>query len=316
MINYHPLTQSVGFHDRLHEFMKWSTFLWLAFLVVAVFIAVFVLVGYDGWLLYYWILMMFVAAIIPLIRGYRRAGQVVRLKRFAEVNRLNYSADSEYDNRDGLIFRTGHSKKFIDLMTSNRHDVREFGNFKYVTGHGRSRQTHNRGFVRIELDRNLPHIVLDAKSNNFLGRISNLQVGFSGSQRLSLEGDFDNHFSLYAAPQYKTDALYVFTPDVMALMIDKAHAYDIEIIDNNLYLYSGKRINLTDSKQLRELFDVAELLRRRVNKQAMNYADERVGPRELNVVGDAGARMKTGLSTTTIIAAVAFAVYFIWRQFF
>ena len=64
-------------------------------------------------------------------------------------------------------------------------------------------------------------------------------------QRLSLEGDFDRHFELFAPKGYESDALYLFTPDVMAWLIDDVGAgahgrggYDVELRDNLLILRS------------------------------------------------------------------------------
>ena len=85
----------------------------------------------------------------------------------------------------------------------------------------------------------LPHIVLDATSNNGLFG-SNLPSTFARSQRLSLEGDFDRYFSLYCPEGYETDALYLFTPDIMARFIDNAAALDVEIVDDWLFLYTKR----------------------------------------------------------------------------
>ena len=85
----------------------------------------------------------------------------------------------------------------------------------------------------------LPHIVLDATSNNGLFG-SNLPSTFARSQRLSLEGDFDRYFSMYCPEGYETDALYLFTPDIMARFIDNAAALDVEIVDDWLFLYTKR----------------------------------------------------------------------------
>jgi hypothetical protein len=98
----------------------------------------------------------------------------------------------------------------------------------------------------IQLDRALPHMVLDAVQNDrkILGqRVSNLPARFDLAQRLSREGDFDRYFTLYAPADYERDALYVFTPDLMALLIDEAGSgeggsMDVEIIDDRMYVYA------------------------------------------------------------------------------
>lgn len=42
---------------------------------------------------------------------------------------------------------------------------------------------------------------------------------------LSLEGDFDRYFTLYCPGDYERDALYVFTPDLLALLIDESRHF-------------------------------------------------------------------------------------------
>ncbi|WJS89735.1 hypothetical protein [Microbacterium testaceum] len=54
----------------------------------------------------------------------------------------------------------------------------------------------NLGYLAIRLPRQLPHFLLDARSNN--GILSSLQHQPQRKQRLSLEGDFDSHFHLFA----------------------------------------------------------------------------------------------------------------------
>ncbi|MEO7546479.1 MAG: hypothetical protein ABIT21_09370 [Terrimesophilobacter sp.] len=76
----------------------------------------------------------------------------------------------------------------------------------------------------------VPNMILDAKSNNFLW--TNLPQNFSRNQVLSLEGDFDKHFTLYCPKEYEHDALYVFTPDLMTRLIDHAAGYDVELVDD------------------------------------------------------------------------------------
>src|SRR5690606_7535742 len=107
-----------------------------------------------------------------------------------------------------------------------------FGNLRYVTGSGKSRSVHQWGFLAVGLDRRLPHMVLDSRANNRMLGLSNLPAGFRRDQILSLEGDFDRYFTLYCPKEYERDALYVFTPDLMALLIDEAAPYDVEVVDH------------------------------------------------------------------------------------
>lgn len=89
------------------------------------------------------------------------------------------------------------------------------------------------GYLAIDLPRFLPNMILDAGSNDgLLG--SSLARPPKENQRLSLEGDFDRHFRLYVPKGYERDALYVFTPDLMALLIDETGDLDVEVRDDLL----------------------------------------------------------------------------------
>src|SRR5690606_32829643 len=74
-------------------------------------------------------------------------------------------------------------------------------------------------YVALRLETMLPHFVLDATRNNRTFG-SSIPMPIAGGQTLSLEGDFDSHVTLHCPQGYERDALYVFTPDLMALLID------------------------------------------------------------------------------------------------
>ncbi len=258
------------------------------------------------------------AALVAAYIAYIMIGRTIQLQEFAAQNTLTYAANQAYDNRPGMIFNAGHSRVFPKLLVAEGRDFAELGNYQYTTGSGKSRQVHDFGFMRIKLPRRLPNMVLDSKKNNFFGgRLSNLNVGFGGAQKLSLEGDFDKYFTLYAPEQYKRDALYVFTPDVMQALIEAAHAYDCEVIDDDFYIYSSTAFNLLDRAQLVELAGIAGKLRTELAEQTDYYADERVGDRALNMVASEGARLKTRMAPLTIIVVVILCIYYglqLWAQ--
>lgn len=164
------------------------------------------------------------------------------LYRFATANALLLSLDAAPTDHHGVIFTQGHSQRISAAYTAA--DGTQIGNYHYTTGSGKNRRDHHWKFVRIKLVRRLPHMVLDAKSNNFFGKLSNLPAGFHG-QALSLEGNFDNYFTLYAPKEYERDALYVFTPDVMATVIDLGSAYDMEVSTTVSFCMQAARFDST-----------------------------------------------------------------------
>jgi len=79
-------------------------------------------------------------------------------------------------------------------------------------------------------------------------------------QRLSLEGDFDRYFRLSCPEGYERDALYLFTPDVMARFIDNASALEVEIVDDWMFLYSPNELSTLDPARWAWAFAVVSAL--------------------------------------------------------
>ena len=254
---------------------------------------------------------IFIAIIIIAIR--KQAERRAKLYKFAVANGIQFLYAVTNPNYAGLIFDEGDSRQISDALLFK--DGTEIGNYEYTTGSGKNRQTHVWGYVRIKLTRHLPNMVLDARKNNLFGSLTNLPDSFGRGQTLSLEGDFNNYFTLYAPKEYERDALYIFTPDVMAAVIDSGQAYDMEVIDDNFMLYSTSPFALDSEAQLKTLFSIVEKIGTELRDQSDYYADERVGDRAANMIAEPGRRLKTGANAGVIIGFIIMVMYFIFTTF-
>lgn len=182
-----------------------------------------------------------------------------RLDRFAQANGMTWYPEAKNPALPGLIFGLGHGRVARDIVRGDRPRLVEFANYRYKTGSGKNETTHTWGYVAVRLTSPLPNIVLDATGNNsFLG--SNLPRSFDRGQRLSLEGDFDRYFALYCPEGYERDALYLFTPDIMARFVDHAAELDVEIVDDWLFLYGRREIVTLDAATWAWLFATVRAL--------------------------------------------------------
>ena len=240
-----------------------------------------------------------VAIAVWVIVAARRSGnaRMFRLDRFARANGMNYVPRMAAPALPGMIFSLGSSRQASDLVRGERPRFVEFANYRYTTGSGKNRTTHTWGYVAVKLDVPLPHIVLDATGNNGLFG-SNLPASFDKDQRLGLEGDFDRYFSLYCPAGYETDALYLFTPDIMARFIDNAAALDVEIVDDWLFLYAKRDFSTLDPATWAWLFSAVGALLDKFAQWA-RWRDDRL---RAAAVG-AGTRPETpapGVAATTV----------------
>lgn len=206
----------------------------------------------------------------------RRSGRrQYLLDRFARANRMEYVPTITRPPLTGMIFGYGEPAIATDVLMRRGTVPFSVANYAYSTGSGRNREQHRWGYVAMRLPIDLPHIVLDARGNNTLGR-SNLPVQFAGRQQLGLEGDFDRHFTLYCPEGYEADALYLFTPDVMARFIDRAAELDVEIVDDHLFLYSRRELSTLDPETWTWLLSVIDALAQKT-EQWRRWRDTRLG---------------------------------------
>lgn len=227
-----------------------STWLREGTLVVGLLFALPLLIGIGG----------LIAALLVGLRGQRIVeDRRWRLAGFARDVGMEYVPAVQNPPLPGVIFGIGSSRTASDIVRGRRPRFVEVGNHAYTVSDGKNTTTVRWSYIAIKLDVPLPHIVLDATANNGMFG-SNLPASWGRGQRLSLEGDFDTHFTLYCPRGYERDALYLFTPDVMARFIDSASVLDAEIVDDWLFLYSRDELSTIDPARWSWVFSVISVL--------------------------------------------------------
>jgi hypothetical protein len=238
----------------------------------------------------------------------------MRLSGFAAANGLQYRSRSANPGYSGMIFQLGDSRAALNHLNSTSGRFFDLGSFQYSTGSGKSRTTHNWGFLALRLDRKLPNMVLDSKANNTLFG-SDLPITFRRDQVLSLEGDFDKYFTLYCPKEYEQDALYVFTPDLMALLIDDARSFDVEIVDDWMFIYSPHQFAPLDAGNYARLFNIVQTVGTKTVTQTANYHDDRIGQPSANFVAAAGQRLRHGTSIGTLVIGAVIVGFWLFSFF-
>ncbi len=151
--------------------------------------------------------------------------------------------------------------------------------------------------------------------------------------QLGLEGDFDSFFSLFCPNGYERDALYVFTPDVMARMVDADGVRDVEFVDNRLLLYAPMDAFYTPERLVRAA-ELVAFLADKIDRRTWFYGDldradtatdDPFRRAQLTTagsgaftIGDRGRRVRTGLTgrqrigvTAVVVVVVAAAAYWV-----
>jgi len=239
----------------------------------------------------------------------------IKAYRFASAHNLDFLPEIRNPRRSGFIFSTPNAKTPVirDSITNTGEYPFEIGNYHYIIGSGRSQTERKIGFMRITLDKNLPHMVLDttADDTKFFGiRQSNLGMSFTKDQAMRLEGNFNDYFTLYAPKEYETDALYVFTPDLMARLIDNSHAFNAEIVDDSLYIYSTDYMHLDRPETYEKLFGIYNTVGSKALKQTQSYRDTRSETR--GEVATQGRRLNR--RATVAVGSLVLVVYLVYTM--
>lgn len=253
------------------------------------------------------------ALIRVAISGAGHWSRWLKMDRFARANGFTFSPSDADPSYPGAIFQNGDSRKATEHFRTVEGRFLDFGNYQYSTGSGKNRTTRTWGFLAFKLDRRLPHMVLDSKANNGLFGGTNLPATFDKKQILSLEGDFDQYFTLYCPKEYERDALYVFTPDLMALLIDNAAPFDVEIVDDWMFVYSATPFPAAQPAIYQRLLSIVDTVGAKTLTQTDHYRDERAAvPFAANIVAPQGARLKRSVGVGAIILIVVAALIWGW----
>lgn len=237
-----------------------------------------------------------------LVQIFKDATLGIRLQRFTRINNFRLTMQRGFSTpqqEPGTLFHLG-TPRGDQRVVSGTFGGRafEYGTHTYTTGSGKTETTHEVSFVRLELVRQLPHVVIDGRKN-----VLNLSEGINRSQRLSLEGDFDKYFTVYCPKGYERDVLYFLTPELMQLIIDKDQAYDMEIVGNYLYFYQPTQMVYDEATQ-RRIFELMHRTGGEFDENTQHYSTEvsSVQPVELR------RHMSTSMVAGIILAVLAVVV--------
>jgi hypothetical protein len=256
--------------------------------------------------------------IVLIAKGFRARPSVVsRLSDFARANRLQHTPHSATPAYPGAIFGWGVTRWAFHRLATTAGRFVEVGNVGYRVPAGRTQVTETWGYVAMRLDRALPHMLLESTKHG-QETTGALPVSVDRSQRLSLEGDFDRHFTLYCPAEYETDALYIFAPDLMALVVDEVGPLHVEIIDDWLFVYSPDDFTGYDAAAFERLYRMIEVLKVKALRQTRAYRDDRAAApvdgasnasgTAIPAVAEQGARMQPGTPQYTRLFRLSLGV--------
>jgi hypothetical protein len=237
----------------------------------------------------------------------------VRLNKFCEINDLEFREQIKNLCPPGLPFdRDSQSITRPAVMNDNF----VIGRY-YIT---QSRDEYRTQihlpftFTMARLPRRVPHIVLKNRLSKIVSPTKTGKI-----TKMKLEGNFSDTFTLLCPPDYERDALYIFTPDVMAACLDLAGDAEIELVDDHLFLYTRSGAVFRDPRKLAAAFDAVQQLTARFHKQTKAYRDQKstgaarvsAAARRLNFKDRTWLRILISVVLGPLMFAIYYLIHFV-----
>jgi hypothetical protein len=235
----------------------------------------------------------------------------VMLARFCQANGLNFRELVKNYAPPGAPFARQQDSITRPVVTTEDFTL-VIGRHQVLNSGDQVREQLHRPFTfaMSRLPRGVPHMILKNRHSRILRLSEAINVA-----KMQLEGNFADTFTLYCPLGYERDALYIFTPDVMAACMDLAGNAEIELVDDNLFIYTRSPAALHEPEELAAFLSLVQRLTARFEKQTDAYRDERVldpsrvavSARRLNLSGLGWV----SFLTTAGLAVVTFLIYYL-----
>lgn len=164
------------------------------------------------------------------------------MQQFAKEANLTYLYPSaKITDENGALFNLGHSKTLRHVLGGKllNHEVQLFY-YQYTVGQGKSARTFNTTVLRIKNDHVVPPILLMVDKQYF----GSINPNFSDSVKIKPETDFDAQFDLYAKQKYEIEALQVFKPEFMDIMLKRWKVFNIDFSGSDIYIFTNSQIQI------------------------------------------------------------------------
>lgn len=191
-------------------------------------------------------------------------------KSLGEVKRLSESTVA-FGMRHGLLIPSTHLTYRGLLAGSLGAQVRgvdsqtgrtvELFHLPCVEQSSRNRRSYRRTVLSLSIKPTGQHIFVNSRLNDVTE-----QMPHGEYERYQAEGQFSKYFDIYTPKGKQIEALSLFAPDLMAYMMAEFGRYDIEIVDDVVYIYEYS--DLKEDAKLEDLYTLANGLAKEIDSNA------------------------------------------------
>lgn len=156
--------------------------------------------------------------------------------------------------------------------------------------------------IDVRLPKKVPHLYLDSHKDS---KTKGTAYYIDPSQKISLEGNFDEYFQLFASKGNEPEALSFITPDLMQVLIDNSEEYDIELYNNHIKLLCRDRV-FGDIENEQKMIDVIQKILPEILHKLNSWDDKKLeGVENLLISNQKSIKFKgkyTGVGSILVLA--------------
>lgn len=168
----------------------------------------------------------------------------------------------------GVIGSLG-DRRYVSVVVAGRYgkyDIRllkQYSTFNAATKKGSFERAYR--VLEITTRQDFYHVYIDSKSNNrrLSSKAMNIaSISIDENPKLEVEGDVNKYFTIYVPKGDNFHSLITLTPEKLIALRDYGAGFDIEFVDNKIYLISEDKIKtLKDVLQYQEsIFNILETI--------------------------------------------------------
>lgn len=188
-------------------------------------------------------------------------------------------------NGDGWCYRDLKlTDEYTIIPTKTGQSAKIKGEYRYVS------------LLELKLPRKLPHIVLLSKKSR--GTLVSLYLNKAQIEKVGFDGELNKYFKLYTPMQYHIDVRSIISPEVIEQIL-YLKRFDIEIIDDKLYVYGG----LIDLDKVASVITQAVNVEKVLSDHIVNYHDDLLDDQtDRQNVAVFGKRLKESISIPVLMS--------------
>ncbi len=161
-------------------------------------------------------------------------------KEVAKKYGWEYAYGKDISDEKALLFEMGDSREAGNgIIGSYDNQPFHIFEYEYTVGSGKHKTTYSFTVFEVKFTGTFPHLYLNYKSDWY----SNTPSIFSSLAKISLTSEFEDKFKLYSPKEYEIETLEIFTPEILALLLDSGWNHDMEFVDGELIIYQRAKFN-------------------------------------------------------------------------